>query len=156
MNETIRQIRDRKSVRVYEDRPIEADVKAAVIDAAQSLGLGSCYIGDIVENFEFHRELLKLPRHVVPAAMVCFGYPTDQQLRRQKPTRFKAEDLVHENGYDLDKSNALPWMVMERQVLSDDEVPFWLKNLCRRKWDSEFSREMTRSAQAIADDWCGK
>ena len=124
--------------------------------AAQSLGLGSCYIGDIIENFEYHRDLLKLPEHVVPAAMVCFGYPTEQQLRRQKPARFKAEDLVHENGYDIDKSEALPWMVMERQVLSDDEVPLWLRNLARRKWDSEFSKEMNRSAQVIADDWCGK
>ena len=124
--------------------------------AAQSLGLGSCYIGDIIENFEYHRELLKLPEHVVPAAMVCFGYPTEHQLRREKPARFKAEDLVHENTYDLGKSDALPWMVMERQVLSDDEVPCWLRNLCRRKWDSEFSREMNRSAQRIADDWCDK
>ena len=47
-------------------------------------------------------------------------------------------------------------MIMERQVLSDDEIPLWLRNFARRKWDSEFSREMSRSAQAIADDWCGK
>ena len=245
MNEIIKQLHDRKSVRVYEDRPVEPEVKRAVLEAAiqapsagnmalytilditdqelknklavscdnqpfiatapvvlifcadyrrwydvfckyadhvrkpdlgdlflaeadtliaaqnavvaaQSLGLGSCYIGDVIENFEFHRDLLKLPRHVVPAAMVCFGYPTEQQLRREKPARFKAEDLVHENGYDFHKADALPWMVMERQVLSDDEVPLWLRNLCRRKWDSEFSKEMTRSAQAMADDWCDK
>ena len=34
MNETIRQIKERKSVRVYEDRPIEAEVKRAILDAA--------------------------------------------------------------------------------------------------------------------------
>ena len=34
MNETIRQLKDRKSVRVYEDRPVEAEIKAAIIDAA--------------------------------------------------------------------------------------------------------------------------
>ena len=34
MNETLRQLHDRKSVRVYEDRPIEADVKNAILDAA--------------------------------------------------------------------------------------------------------------------------
>ena len=28
--------------------------------AAESLGIGSCYIGDIVENFEIHKELLNL------------------------------------------------------------------------------------------------
>ena len=123
--------------------------------AAESLGVGSCYIGDIIENFEYHRELLNLPQYVVPAAMVCFGYPTQQQRDREKPTRFKVEDMVHENGYDLDKSEALPWMLMERQVLSDDEVPCWLRRMCQRKWNSEFSREMSRSAQAMAEDWCG-
>lgn len=46
--------------------------------AAQSLGIGSCYIGDITENYEYHRELLNLPKYVVPAAMLCFGYPTRQ------------------------------------------------------------------------------
>ena len=55
--------------------------------AAHSLGIGSCYIGDITENFEYHRELLNLPQYVVPAAMLCFGYPTQQQCKREKPPR---------------------------------------------------------------------
>ena len=46
------------------------------VTAAWSLGLGSCYIGDILENAETHRALLRLPEYVVPAAMLVFGYPT--------------------------------------------------------------------------------
>ena len=34
MNEIIKQIHDRKSVRVYEDRPIAPEVKQAILDAA--------------------------------------------------------------------------------------------------------------------------
>ena len=34
MNEVIRQLHDRKSVRVYEDRPVEPDVKRAILEAA--------------------------------------------------------------------------------------------------------------------------
>ncbi|MBQ4551768.1 MAG: nitroreductase family protein, partial [Clostridia bacterium] len=34
--------------------------------AAQSLGIGSCYIGDVMENCEIHRELLNLPEYVFP------------------------------------------------------------------------------------------
>ena len=49
------------------------------VTAAWSLGLGSCYIGDILEHAETHRELLNLPEYVVPAAMAVFGYPTAQQ-----------------------------------------------------------------------------
>ena len=51
------------------------------VTAAWSLGLGSCYIGDILEHAETHRELLNLPEYVVPAAMAVFGYPTAQQRR---------------------------------------------------------------------------
>ena len=43
------------------------------VTAAQSLGIGSCYIGDILENCEQHRALLHLPEYVVPAAMLVFG-----------------------------------------------------------------------------------
>ena len=66
--------------------------------AAHSFGIGSCYIGDITENCEYHRQLLQLPQYVVPAAMLCFGYPTPQQQKRPKPPRHRVCDMVHENG----------------------------------------------------------
>ena len=34
MNEVLRQLHERKSVRVYEERPVAAEVKQAVLDAA--------------------------------------------------------------------------------------------------------------------------
>ena len=73
------------------------DVMLSVVDtaiaaqnsvvAAWSLEIGSCYIGDILENCEEHRRLLRLPAWVVPAAMLVFGYPTEGQLARKKPER---------------------------------------------------------------------
>ena len=38
--------------------------------AAESLGLGSCYIGDILENREYNKKLLSLPDYVVPVGML--------------------------------------------------------------------------------------
>ena len=67
--------------------------------AAHSLGIGSCYIGDIMERCEEHRTLLNLPAYVFPAAMLVFGYPTEQQQQRPKPERMAMEHIVHENGY---------------------------------------------------------
>ena len=67
--------------------------------AAQSLGIGSCYIGDIMENAEQQRQILSLPPYVFPAAMLVFGYPTAQQLARPKPPRSDMQFIVHENGY---------------------------------------------------------
>ena len=44
------------------------------VTAAWALGIGSCYIGDIMENIETQREILSLPRYVFPAALLVFGY----------------------------------------------------------------------------------
>ena len=52
--------------------------------AAESFGIGSCYIGDIMENIEEQRDILDLPPYVFPAAMLVFGYPTEQQILRKK------------------------------------------------------------------------
>ena len=69
------------------------------VTAAWSLGIGSCYIGDIMEQVEEHRKLLNLPRYVFPAAMLVFGYPTQQQMDRTKPLRCDPQLMVHENTY---------------------------------------------------------
>lgn len=122
--------------------------------AAQSLGLGSCYIGDITENFEYHQKLLNLPRYVVPAAMLCIGYPTEQQLRRPKPPRHAVEDLVHENGYDLEKSARMNTMLSRQQNLEGEALTDYIRRFCKRKWNSEFSKEMSRSCAAMVDNWC--
>ena len=124
--------------------------------AAQSLGIGSCYIGDITENYEYHRELLNLPQYVAPAAMLCFGYPTRQQMERTKPVRFSLEDMVHENGYDEEKSAAMPRMLAGQTGREDQELADWVRRFCKRKWNSEFSREMSRSCTAMVQHWCEK
>ena len=50
--------------------------------AAESFGIGSCYIGDIMENCDTQRSLLHLPDYVFPAVMLVFGWPTQQQKDR--------------------------------------------------------------------------
>ena len=121
--------------------------------AAQSLGIGSCYIGDITENFEYHRELLNLPQYVVPAAMLCFGYPTQQQLNREKPPRFSLEDMVHENGYQTQKAAKMADMLAKQQGKTPEELTDWVKRFCTRKHNSDFSREMSRSCTQIVHSW---
>lgn len=146
-------------------KPAEGDLFLAQADAliaaqnavvaAESLGIGSCYIGDITENYEIHKELLNLPKHVVPAAMVVFGYPTEQQRSRKKPTRFKAEDIVFENTYNTEKSDRMEDMLSYHTGgLSGEELHSWIGRFCKRKWNSEFSHEMSRSCREIIKDFC--
>ena len=119
--------------------------------AAESLGIGSCYIGDIMENCEIHREMLSLPRYVFPAAMLVFGYPTDKQISRAKPERADMEHIVHENGYREMDSNELRRLFGKKPV--EKEYLDWMKAFCDRKYNSDFSREMTRSVKEFLKDF---
>ncbi|KIR03224.1 Oxygen-insensitive NADPH nitroreductase [Lachnospiraceae bacterium TWA4] len=112
--------------------------------AASSLGIGSCYIGDILENCEIHRELLNLPEYVVPIGMVVFGYPTKNQLERTKPKRFRLEDIVMENTYKRKDGKALREMFEERT--KEKGYDEWVHAFCNRKYNSDFSKEMSRSS----------
>ena len=113
------------------------------VTAAESLGIGSCYIGDIMENCEAQRELLHLPEYVVPVGMLIFGYPTDQQKSRPKPERVEQKYIVHENGYTSLSAKDLEDMWTPRSGEKGYEA--WIQAFCNRKYNSEFSREMTRS-----------
>lgn len=141
-------------------RPGAGDLLLAVSDAniaaqnavvaAQSLGLGSCYIGDIMERYEDHRRLLGLPAWVFPAAMLVMGWPTQQQRERPKPERFAQAHIVHQNGYRRLDGAELREMFAGRTGGRSFED--WLAAFCARKYDSEFSREMTRSVERYLRD----
>ena len=119
--------------------------------AAHSLGIGSCYIGDIMENAELQRKLLSLPRYVFPAAMLVFGYPTEQQLSRPKPPRSEICHIVHENSYrDMDKEELKQMLTIKAGAREFED---WIKAFCDRKYNSDFSCEMTRSVQVFLDDF---
>lgn len=121
------------------------------VTAAWSLGIGSCYIGDIMENCEIHRELLKLPSYVFPAAMLVFGYPTRQQIERPKPERAKLETIVHKNGYRQMSPDEHERMFSPKT--GNKSYQEWMQAFCARKYNSDFSREMTRSAEIYLKDF---
>ena len=111
--------------------------------AAESLGIGSCYIGDVMENCEEQRELLHLPNYVFPAAMLVFGYPTEQQKERQKPPRADNRFTVHENTYRRLSPEELKAMLLKN--CREESYGEWIRKFCNRKYNSDFAREMTRS-----------
>ena len=127
--------------------------QTAVI-AAESMGIGSCYIGDIMENCETQRTILSLPEYVFPCAMLVFGYPTQQQIDRQKPPRPDMELLVFTDEYPtLDASQR------ERILYGKErgqEYSKWLDAFCRRKYNSDFSVEMTRSVEKYLSQYKAK
>lgn len=121
------------------------------VTAAESLGIGSCYIGDIMENYEQQRELLNLPNYVMPVGMLIFGYPTQQQVDRPKPERVEMEFIVHENGYAPMDDAQLEEMWTPRA--GEKGYNAWMQAFCNRKYNSDFSREMTRSVEKYLEQF---
>lgn len=122
--------------------------------AAESLGLGSCYIGDVMENCARQRELLRLSAYVFPCAMLVMGYPTEQQRRRRKPERAALEHIVRENAYHVPDEGELRGMFEERARREEKEqfdYDRWIQAFCKRKYNSDFSMEMTRSVGEYLD-----
>ena len=128
------------------------------VTAAESLGLGSCYIGDIMEQYETHKELLHLPQYVFPIGMVVFGYPTQQQKERDYTSRFDEKFIVFENQYHRLDGREFDEMFAERQSqLPKGKSMEGIVNVGQatylRKFSADYSVEMRRSVRAILKEW---
>jgi len=150
-------------------KPKEGDLFLACCDAliaaqtaviaAESIGIGSCYIGDIMENYEEHKELFGLPKYVFPISLVCFGYPTRQQRERELTPRFDERYIVFEDRYSRLGGEEFEEMYRERheQVFRGRKEMKGARNIGQmmytQKFDSDFSREMTRSVRAMVQAW---
>ena len=122
------------------------------VTAAESLGIGSCYIGDVLENCEAMREALNLPPHVVPAAMLIFGRPTQQQKDRAKPARFPREAVVCENLY-RDRTEEELRADFAARAGGEYDFDAKIPPFCAFKYNSDFSKEMSRSAAVYLKDF---
>ncbi|MGO3698446.1 MULTISPECIES: oxygen-insensitive NADPH nitroreductase [Halomonas] len=72
-----------------------------VATAAESEGLGICYIGGIRNNPQAVSDLLKLPEHVYPVFGMCLGYPSHEP--EVKP-RLPVEAILKEDYYSDDSA----------------------------------------------------
>lgn len=83
-----------KSFRHFWVAFIDVSICAQTIcTAAESFGLGSVYIGTIIESAERVRDVLKLPEKVFPIILVCLGYPSV----RPKPQKKLGYNIIVSN-----------------------------------------------------------
>lgn len=64
--------------------------------AAESVGLGICYIGTVTYNADKIIDILELPKGVVPVATVTLGWPAEDP---PQPERLPLEAVVHQETY---------------------------------------------------------
>ena len=155
---------DREGLRF--EAPQESDLLLAIEDAmaaaqnaviaAESLGIGSCYIGDIVENYEFHKELFDLPDYVVPISLVCLGYYKEGHKRVHRK-RFDQKYVVFEEKYRELSDEELKEMFAERAAgfvkTPTSSAENFAQAFYRRKTGAAFSKEMKRSVRAMLADY---
>lgn len=101
--------------------------------AAESMGMGICYIGGIRNHLLKVCEILELPDRVIPLFGLVVGYP-DQETNK-KP-RLPIQHIYHENTYEND---------MEKYKKELDEY---------NKVVSEYYKDRTKGKRT--DTWTGQ
>ena len=67
-----------------------------MVITAETLGLGSCFVGSIWTNPKDVSEILKLPMYVYPLLLLCIGYPDEDPEIKE---RWPYDVLVHIDDY---------------------------------------------------------
>ncbi len=83
--------------------------------AAESMGLGICYIGGLRNNLEEVCKLLNVPDRVVPLFGLAVGYPASTS---SKKPRLPLDNIYHENQYEQDMSKFKDQLKNYNQTIS--------------------------------------
>ncbi|WP_174730289.1 oxygen-insensitive NADPH nitroreductase [Mesobacillus harenae] len=83
--------------------------------AAESLGLGICYIGGIRNNLNEVASILGTPNRVIPLFGMAVGYPGNHSS--QKP-RLPMEHVYHQNVYQQDEKQYINQLKDYNEVIS--------------------------------------
>ncbi len=150
-------------------RPQEGDLMLAVSDAliaaqtcviaAEALGLGSCYIGDIMEQYATHRALFDLPRYTFPIALLCLGYPTPEARARPQLERYPREFIVFKDRYCYLKAPDYERMFAHEtaHIFTERHEVAGAANVgqlvYRRKFAAAYAVELNRSVREILRNW---
>ncbi len=119
-----------------------------VCTAADSLGLGSVYIGTIFtepETLKRCRNLFELPEGVLPVVLVSMGYP---KVKPSISKKFDVDTLVHNEKYHIPTDQELKKAVEDKydnqkfQVSEDDERIDRIKEVCEKAHGKEFANEV--------------
>jgi FMN reductase (NADPH) len=147
--------------------PQESDLLLACCDAliaaqnavigAEALGIGSCYIGDVMENYEVHREIFSLPRWVFPITLICFGYPKGDKEKIPLTTRFPEKYIHFENHYErLNKEDFTEMLKNDQRMNPLKEGESLAQLAYFKKLAADYSIEMRRSVKAALKEWLKK
>ncbi|MFB6498953.1 oxygen-insensitive NADPH nitroreductase [Bacillus haynesii] len=99
--------------------------------AAESMGLGICYIGGIRNNLDEVSKLLETPEYVLPLFGLVVGHPANPSAK--KP-RLPLDHIYHENAYQADDAE------FEKHLSAYDET---ISNYYQQRTDGKRSDKWT-------------
>jgi FMN reductase (NADPH)/FMN reductase [NAD(P)H] len=147
--------------------PQEGDLLLACCDAlvaaqnavlaAESLGIGSCYIGDILEQAETHRQLFNLPPHALPITLLVFGHHLKAHDSDSPIPRFEREFIVQTDSYRRLEPQEYERMFQPMQPADPSSFQHGALNLGQEKYFhkfiADFSLELNRSVKEMIKNW---
>ncbi|HOO84019.1 MAG TPA: NADPH-dependent oxidoreductase [Prolixibacteraceae bacterium] len=89
-----------------------------VVVAAESVGLGICYLGTTTYNADKIIDILKLPRGVVPITTLTIGWPDEQP---DKTERLPLEAIVHNEVYQQYSDKDIKDLYAEKELLPSNQ-----------------------------------
>ena len=113
-----------------------------ICTAADAMGLGSVYVGTIMECLRETRELLALPKEVLPVVLLSLGYPKARPLPKKK---LGTEVIVHSEKYcDLEDKQLLEVFEKKYPGWKKEITPERLETMalvCREVHGEEFAKK---------------
>jgi len=114
-----------------------------ICTAADAMGLGSCYIGTVLEIFPELRERFSLPDGVFPVVLMTLGYPAKEIIPRRK---LGVDVVVHDEAYKdmgdeelLEAYNEKYTGRDSRKVEITEERLETIRGVCLKVQDEEFA-----------------
>ncbi|WNS76683.1 oxygen-insensitive NADPH nitroreductase [Bacillus sp. DTU_2020_1000418_1_SI_GHA_SEK_038] len=120
--------------------------------AAESMGLGICYIGGIRNNLEDVCNLLKTPKRVIPLFGLAVGFPA--QNTDKKP-RLPLQSVYHENEYHQDKEEIRNGLEMYNGIISE----YYFKRTDGKRndtWTSQMANMLEKQSRMYMKEFVEK
>jgi nitroreductase len=120
-----------------------------ICTAADSMGLGSVYIGTVIEKVAELQALIKLPKGVFPVVLLCVGYPTIRPMPRRK---LGVDVVVHSEHYreieDERLLDAYEKKYPDSKLEATEERMETILKVCRKVNGEEFAKKCAERIKA--------
>jgi nitroreductase len=117
--------------------------------AADSMGLGTVYIGTIIDMPANIKAMFKLPKRTFPVVLLCLGYPTTRPEPRKK---LGVDVVVHSERYHEMEDQELISAYNEKyhgdQLGITEERLETIRKVCRQVHGEEFAKKCAERIKA--------